>query len=326
MNDRSIELLEKYDMEVLRTGKGRGVLLCDTDKGKFVLKEYTGSEEHAKLQNMLLEKMTDTISVEHMIPDKEGNLLVKDADGVAYVLKTRQDGRECNINDSAERQRAVELLAGLHDCMELTPEELPAPVQPFSQLKEYEKHNREIKKIKKYLKQKGQKQLFERDLMNACDYFLEQALEITEEWAYYNDIYGKRTDVITFCHGDYQHHNILFGAEGWFVANFEKCMPDRPIRDLYLFLRKLLEKSNWSMELGYELIGAYDNCRKLTAEDRIDLYYRLAYPEKFWKIVNFYYNTGKAWIPEKNSEKLDKLLKQEKNKQQFLNEVFRDLR
>ena len=30
----------------------------------------------------------------------------------------------------------------------------------------------------------------------------------------------------------------------------------------------------------------------------------ISYPEKFWKIVNFYYNTGKAWIPEKNMEKL----------------------
>ena len=42
------------------------------------------------------------------------------------------------------------------------------------------------------------------------------------------------------------------------------------------------------------------------------------YPEKLWKIVNFYYNSGKAWIPEKNQEKLDRLLEQEAARKKFL--------
>ena len=110
---------------------------------------------------------------------------------------------------------------------------------------------------------------------------------------------------------------------GWFVIIFEKCSPDRPIRDLYLLMRKLLEKSNWSVSLGRELLSAYEEKKPLSALDRIDLYYRLCYPEKFWKIVNFYYNNGKAWIPERNREKLEKLKEQEQAKQNFLDEVFR---
>ena len=52
------------------------------------------------------------------------------------------------------------------------------------------------------------------------------------------------------------------------------------------------------------------------------MYHRFAYPEKFWKIVNFYYNAPKAWIPEKNLEKLEKVVSQEKAKMNFLKEVF----
>ena len=104
---------------------------------------------------------------------------------------------------------------------------------------------------------------------------------------------------------------------------FEKCVRDNPIRDLYLLLRKLLEKSNWSISLGTELIKAYEEIRPISAYSRIDLYYRLAYPEKFWKIVNFYFNSRKAWIPERNLEKLNKLLEQEPLKQHFLDAVFR---
>ena len=87
-------------------------------------------------------------------------------------------------------------------------------------------------------------------------------------------------------------------------------------------MRKLLEKSSWSVSLGQELLAAYQEERPISDESRMDLYYRLAYPEKFWKIVNFYYNSGKAWIPERNREKLEKLVVQEKEKQIFLDEIF----
>ena len=111
--------------------------------------------------------------------------------------------------------------------------------------------------------------------------------------------------------------------QNWFIINFEKCIKDDPIRDLYLLMRKLLEKSNWSVDLGKELLDTYCGERAISAVSRIDLYYRLSYPEKFWKIANFYYNSGKAWIPERNREKLEKLMIQEKEKQTFLDEVFR---
>ena len=103
-------------------------------------------------------------------------------------------------------------------------------------------------------------------------------------------------------------------------------MADNPIRDLHWFLRKLLETSNWSISLGEELLAAYERERPISAISYIDLYYRLAYPEKFWKIVNFYYNSRKAWIPERNQEKLTRLVLQEKEKQHFLEEVFCSVR
>lgn len=333
MNDRAVELLEQYDIEVLRTRKGRGAIVCDTEKGCFILKEYTGNEERAELQNRLLRTIAagGAVQTESILPTREGDLLVRDGDGTAYVLKTWRDGRECNIYDKGECVQAVRVLAKLHEYMEL-PADTPGLPAPFSPEKEYEKHNREIRKVRKFLKQKGQKQQFEISLLGACDYFLEQALEVTEAWKQYSAAFGKESAVpknqesVSFCHGDYQYHNILMGTGGWFVVNFEKCLPDDPVRDLYLLLRKLLEKGNWSVSLGSDLLQAYEKERSVSAQSRIDLYYRLAYPEKFWKIVNFYYNSGKAWIPGKNQEKLEKLIAQEKEKQRFLNEVFREVR
>lgn len=329
MNDRAVELLEQYDIEVLRTRKGRSAIVCDTDKGCLIFKEYAGNDERAALQNRLLQAIreTDVLQTEAIVPDREGQLLVRDSDGNAYILKTWQDGRECNIGDRGECIQAVRLLAKLHEVMVL-PADTPGLPVPFSPEKEYEKHNREIRKVRKFLKQKGQKQQFEISLLSACDYFLEQALEVTGDWMRYSDAFWNNPEqgkMVTFCHGDYQYHNLLMGTEGWFVVNFERCLPDDPIRDLCLLMRKLLEKSNWSVSLGQDLLKVYEEERPISARSRIDLYYRLAYPEKFWKIVNFYFNSGKAWIPGKNQEKLDRVISQEKEKQQFLNQVFREV-
>lgn len=332
MNDRAVELLEQYEIEVLRTRKGRGTIVCDTNRGCLILKEYSGSEDRMELQNKLLIQIAEAglVNVEAIIPTREGSLLVRDMDGVKYVLKTWRDGRECSIHDREECLEAVRLLAKLHGCMEL-PQDTPNIPVAFSPEKEYDKHNRELKRVRKYLQQKGQKTWFEISLRNSFDAFLEQALVIAEEWREYSrkltatpEASGEVTSV-AFCHGDYQYHNILQGPEGWFLVNFEKCLRDDPIRDLYLLLRKLLEKGNWSISLGTELLEAYEKERSISAQSWIDLYYRLAYPEKYWKIANFYYNSGKAWIPGKNQEKLERVIAQEKEKQKFLEEVFQNV-
>lgn len=332
MNDRAVDLLEQYEIEVQRTRKGRGAFLCDTDRGCMVFKEYSGSQDRIELQDRLLKQIAQAglVQTEELIPAKDGQLSVKGADGVNYILKTWQEGRECSIYDREECVEAVSLLARLHASMTLPADTQGLPAV-FSPLAEYEKHNKELRRVRKYLKKKGQKTWFEISLLDSFDIFLEQALAVTEEWRAYcesgvvSEGGAEQDGEITFCHGDYQYHNILKSGKGWFIANFEKCMRDDPIRDLYLLLRKLLEKSNWSVSLGSDLLEAYEKARPLSAVSRIDLYYRLAYPEKFWKIVNFYYNSGKAWIPGRNQEKLEKLIAQEAEKQKFLDEVFRNV-
>ena len=329
MNDRAVALLEQYDVEILRTRKGRGVILCDTNKGLLVFKEYEGNEAKLALIDRLLSRIKDQgrVSAETLIPTREGALSVRENGGAAYILKTCCEGRECNIYDRGECQEAVRTLARLHQCMVLPPQEdCPALIQ-FSPLQEYEKHNRELVKVQRFLRKKSQKTQFEYSLLGCMDDFIMQAKEVTEGWRAYeenmsgtNQLQGQ--EEYTYCHGDYQYHNILWGSQGMYIVNFEKCLRDRQIRDLYLLMRKLLEKTDWPVALGRELLTAYEKITPISAYAYIDLYYRLAYPEKFWKIVNFYYNSGKAWIPQRNQEKLDKLLAQEQQKKSFLENVF----
>lgn len=367
MNDRAVSLLEQYEIEVTGTRKGRGAILCDTDKGTLIFKEYAGNPERLAVQDRLLRTIAKRglVEAESLIPTKEGEFFVKDGDGVAYLLKTFREGRECNVKDAEECAMAVRLLAKLHLCTqdglevdtvmteveeeagehgsaaaegakEQKNTDMPsfdieadgaknrknADMPPFDVAAEYEKRNRELRRIRKYLLGRSQKTWFEISLLGCFDTFYEQAKEATEGWLAY-EAAAKREDRASYCHGDYQYHNIILDSKNWFLINFERCVRDDPVRDLHLLMRKLLEKSNWSISLGEKLLREYEKVRPLSAISRIDLYYRLSYPEKFWKIANFYYNSGKAWIPGKNLEKLEKLMTQEKEKKEFMETVFR---
>lgn len=320
VNDRAVSLLEQYDLEVLRTRKGRGAILCETSNGLYIFKEYEGSLEKLAFQNKLLCKLKEQGKecIEQIVPTKEGELIVTDFDRTNYFLKTYFEGRECNINDEAERKEAVQFLAQIHKVLAV-----PEDVQFYPKaniVSEFEKHNREMKKVKRFLRDKSQKNGFEIYLMQNFDIFYEKALVVTANLTeYLTDLEKEYLETKKpVCHGDFQYHNLLKTDKGFALINFEKSVVDYQIRDLYYFLRKLLEKNNWSVQLGEELIYAYNENLPLGAYDMIQLYYRFAYPEKFWKIVNFYYNNSKAWIPDKTCEKLGKLIQAEETRQVFL--------
>ena len=324
MNDRAVSLLDQYEIEVNRTWKGRGAILCDSDQGLLILKEYCGPTDKIRFQDLFLQHLrkSGTVYAESILRTREDEMIVYDQERTPYIVKTYFEGRECNHRDAQECRQAAAALARLHEASDLSAyEELRA--QPvFRVEKEYEKHNRELKKVRKFLWEKSQKTDFEIYLMKHYDYFMNNALQITDELrydAYEEDACGSSV----VCHGDYQYHNILFTDAGEALINFEKCVRDYPVRDLCLFMRKLLEKNNWSQTLGDMLLESYNKVRSLTKRDYRQLYYRLAYPEKFWKIANFYYNSGKAWIPGRNMEKIERLFAQERDKQLFLENIFK---
>ncbi len=326
MNDRAINLLENYDIEVLRTAKGRGAILCEANNGYYIFKEYAGPKYKLQFQKEMLEKVMQecNIPVEMIVPTKEGELFVKDNDQTCYILKTYFTGRECNIKDMEECKQALQTLAHLHKSMRMPVESVQESSVVYRIDLEYEKHNRELTKVRRFLRQKSQKSKFELFLLSKYDFFLENALQVTEELKTFDMEKDCRyiLEQGYLCHGDFQHHNIIKNDKKMAVINFEKCVRDNPVRDLYLFMRKLLEKNNWNVELGKELLHSYQKVNELSAHDFVQLYYRFAYPEKFWKIVNFYYNSGKAWIPEKNVDKLRKVIEGEQYKRIFLDQLF----
>lgn len=325
MNDRAVSVLEQYDLTVERTWKGRGSILFETKDGIYILKEYKGAPERLLRIGPVLKRIRENgyTDIEEILSNKEGEYFCVDYDRTTYIVKRYFQAKECNIKEKTEYLSAIRALAKLHKAMDgvgegiIETEKLPIEW-------EFEKHNLELRRVRKYLREKRQKSEFERFLQNNYDFFYEQALAVMEKLQGEDRISWLRNmnEHHLVCHGDYQYHNILMDQGRCCIVNFEKMAVDNPIRDLYLFSRKLLEKNNWDPLLGKELLKTYNEERTLLEEDIQQLKYRFCYPEKFWKIVNFYYNSPKSWISCKNGEKLEALLEQEEARKILLQTLF----
>ena len=329
MNDKAVNVLEQYEMTVNRTFKGRGTIICDTDQGMRVLKEYRGRTEKLELLYQLQSKLNDNLRTDTLVRNKEGALFVKDIDNSVYIVEELVEGKECSYKNEDDIVKACGAMAKLHLKFMTPQSEKICPMPVFFYADEMERHTIECKRVRNYIRKLHNKTDFERALLREYDYFLDKAVDVTrrarEESQAEYEAYVNSNGL--YCHGDYQYHNVIFGkgSGGAYtgIVNLEHFAHDAGARDFYLLFRKISEKCDWSVDMAQSMIDAYQNRRVFPPIEWRSLCLRLAYPEKFWKIVNFYYNTGKAWIPGRNMEKIEKLFAQEREKQLFLENIFR---
>jgi hypothetical protein len=79
-----------------------------------------------------------------------------------------------------------------------------------------------------------------------------------------------------------------------------------------------MEKNDWDILYGSNMIESYDRIKPISKKELGVLYVLLLYPEKFWKITNFYYNGKKAWVSGRNIQKLVSIGEQNIKKEMFL--------
>ncbi len=82
-------------------------------------------------------------------------------------------------------------------------------------------------------------------------------------------------------------------------------------------------KNNWESWAGEAVLEGYERQQELSQNGNNLLYVMLRYPEKYWKLLNQYYNRKKSWLSKRNIEKLMGLSEQSKEKEVFLQELKR---
>ena len=129
---------------------------------------------------------------------------------------------------------------------------------------------------------------------------------------------------IYLCHGDLDQHHVLMGNGYTAIIEYNRMHLGIQVSDLYRFMRKVMEKHGWNMDLGLSMLDSYERVLPMDRQERTCLYYLFLYPEKYWKQLNFYFNANKAWIPERNIDKLHGLEEQQQLRNSFLRRLKAD--
>lgn len=182
------------------------------------------------------------------------------------------------------------------------------------------RHNKELKKIKNYVTKVKRKNAFETLFLQVFSDYYRQGAQCVERLSHVlnieQDISGEHTFQRHYgiCHGSYNQHNVIMNEEEEAIVHFEKFSRGNQLNDLYQFARKAMEKNHFDFVLLKDIFGAYSVKIELSKEDYQYMYVLFSYPEKFWKIANSYYNTNKAFLSPKYSEKLETVIQQETEK------------
>ncbi len=361
MEDRSQESLKRYRLKIYNIYRARGAFLLETDGGLKLYKCFEGSRNRALFENKVKEHLLlhGYSNTDLFVKTMEDDIISEDSAGCQYIMKNWFWGEECNLKELSQIEAASANLARLHNILQdvdFTMEQQEHNIAP-DLTDTFDKRNRELKRVKAYIREKRQKNEFELLYLNYYEAFYEQGMMAAERLSRsaYNLLMEGAIKNHSVCHGNYTYHNIIMlknkaeamnktlvppgwvnrqplsvtelGGTGSMVAttNFEKSYIGLQIFDLYQFIRKVMEKNDWDILYGSNMIEAYDQIKPITKEELQVLYVLLLYPEKFWKITNFYYNGKKSWVSGRNTQKLTMIGEQNEKKEMFLQKLERIL-
>lgn len=324
MNEKAVSVFEQYDLGKEDLFKLRGNYGCVTPNGKYILQEYDYSEEKLVTISTLQKFLGGhEILTEELVPNREGRFISVGEDGFGYYLKKFYDLEECNIKNEQHIVSATGVLAQFHKHCTLAGG-IPAEAQGFHQgknmLEAFEKHNKEIVNIRNYIQKRKNKNIFEQYLQGMIVEYYGQAVEAFErlKQSEYRQCYRQACSEKQLCIGNFNQHSIGFYKKTPVLLNLTKVHYAPKIHDLYDYLRKVLEKNDWEIQVGQNVLREYREKNVLEEKEIAILKILLSYPEKFWKIINYYYNSNKAWYSDKNEEKLRAFQNQEKLRWKYI--------
>lgn len=330
MKEQEIQVLEQYQVDVNSTRKVRGAVLCDTKQGLLLLKELGTSKNRVPVLCNLCAclKENGMGRIDTPIMNKEGEYISIGEDEKKYILKNWHIGRECDIRREEDILAAVSNLARIHRILRNrsfdteSDGKLVLSGEDVRQM--YARYNREMKKVRSFIRKKVDKGEFEQLYLKYYDsmYALADGARVALENSAYENLLTRSENEGHYTHGEYNYHNLIMTARGVATTNFEHFHQDVQMMDLYYFMRKVLEKNQWDVRLGNRILETYGRILTLKKEELDFLAILISYPEKFRKAANSYYRAKKSFIPKKNTEKLEISAAQIEMRKAFLRQIF----
>ncbi len=301
LNEKYQMLLDQYDICVNRLKRGRGGILCFTNCEVYALAQTSFSEErlHSVSEWTKMLRTAGFPCTDQYILNKNGYFLSYDKYYESFAMRKTFSGSDCDIHSLRDLKAAASILGRLHKSsadLSFSSDNLRKYTSIY---KHYQHKYSETKSIGRFIRGKKNKGAFEYQFMEHFSEFQKQ-MEMALEF-----LYRFVPSTAGWCHGAYNHHNIIMTDSGPSIIHFEHFFYGYPILDLYYFLRKVLEKNDYRFPYCETILRSYAKEFPLSLQDFRCLYGLLLFPEKFWKISNQYMSHKKHWVSPRYINKLE---------------------
>jgi spore coat protein I len=121
-------------------------------------------------------------------------------------------------------------------------------------------------------------------------------------------------------HHDFNHHNIYVKGSEMNVVNFEYCCYDIKAYDLVNLIRRKMRKCNWNIAEAVNILNEYTKIEPIEDSELEVMKIMLMFPQKFWRVINKYYNSRRSWSEKSYLTRLQEVLDERPYLEAFLEE------
>lgn len=311
MHELEKELQENYNIKINSISNYRDVFIANTDNGKRLIKISTLKPDRI---NFIVEVKQHLFNngfenIDKNIYTNTGNSCITFNDQTVYMSRY-VEGRECNLDSREETIKCARLLAKMHKASNgcICSENSSARSELGRLPSCYRKRLDEIKKLKKNA-QKG-KLKFDSLMYKYVDYFYElgeKAISMLDTSDYFELVEDAEKNR-NVSHHDFNHHNIFVQNDEMYLINFEYCCYDLKVYDLVNLLRRKMRKCDWNINEAAIIINEYCKIEALCESELELMKIMLMFPQKFWRVVNKYYNSKKGWSEQNYISRLQEVI------------------
>lgn len=134
----------------------------------------------------------------------------------------------------------------------------------------------------------------------------------------YNELVQKTREEKLFCHHDYTHSNIIIDNNETSIVNFSLCSFELKVYDIANLLRRKMRKCYWDIKEAKVIIDAYTSVEPISDDEFFVMKIMLQFPQKFWRVVNKYYNSRRSWRDKTFERKFDEVIEEIEYHKNFL--------
>lgn len=309
MHDIYKELTERYNIDIKNMVPFKDSFILHTSEGKKLLKKNSVSPERIYFIHGAKEHLyaNNFKNIDRYLCTNKGEPY-SIINGVIYTVTDLFEGQEFRFDDRNDVIDAARLLASFHKASK--------GYFPQSSCKDdlgklpvfFLKRLDEIKKLKKIAEKERNR--FDYLFLEHFNYYYrlgEDTIHLLTSSNYHQLVALTRAEG-SFCHHDFTYHNMIHSGDKVYLINFEFCCFELKVYDIANFLRRKMRKCNWDIQEAKVIIQEYKKVEDISEDEFLIMRIILQFPQKFWRVINKYYNSRRSWSEKGYVVKLEEVV------------------